>query len=147
MQKEKDENKDRRLTEFEAIILSYKNDQDLWKFVTFNKETMFVSETNTKTKTVEESAVAKDWERVQRGRDSTNIPITVDEKGTYYYNELDILKNNFQKLSEGKIEIEDFWKRDEFSLFNIITKTIDNKDKFQSNNRAYLKLRVIIFSQ
>ena len=60
LQMEKDANKNKKLTDFESILLTHKDDQDLWEFITYNKDTIIISETETKTKIDEESIVAKD---------------------------------------------------------------------------------------
>jgi succinate dehydrogenase flavin-adding protein (antitoxin of CptAB toxin-antitoxin module) len=106
LQKEKDAHKDKRLTDFEEIILLHKNDEDLWKFVTSNRETIIVSETKAKKKIEEASAVAKDWERYQRAKNSTNIPINTEQRREY--DDLQQIKGYFDYLSQGKSECKQF---------------------------------------
>ena len=79
LQENKNKEKNKSLGDFEEVILSHKGYQELWNFVTFNRKTIFVSETIAKTRIDEVSTVAKDWERYKRAGESTNIPIAKED--------------------------------------------------------------------
>jgi hypothetical protein len=65
---------------FERILISYKDDSALWDFVDTHRETIFGKKEEG---VIEESTVAKDWEKYQSVSGSTNIHIpTIKEVQT-----------------------------------------------------------------
>ena len=64
----KEKDKEHPINEFEKIVLSYKNDSALWDFFESYREIIFGKDTEG---VIEESKVAKDWEKYQSVSGST----------------------------------------------------------------------------
>jgi KAP family P-loop domain len=113
--------KEEKLFDFEEIVLSYKDDSALWDFIEFNKDSFFMSVTDAKVKIVEPASSAKEWKRIQRASDSTNIPISSEQQ---LYPEL---MRSYEQFRMGFISTYEFWE--EGKLRHALHNLLVNSDK------------------